>query len=230
MAERDFPVKEGDIGLLLNGLAERLPAVAASLGVTPDEVQRIVDDAAVFTYLQNTSLQIANTKEAFSSAKRRIIRGKASGPVAVLPAFPVLAFPATASNGIIANARRLIRKIKASPGYNTIVGESLGLVRNEVARLDAEEIFPEMQITALPGSVIEFRYIKRRIPALRIDMKRGDAKDWEVAVVATRSPVSHVLAPLENARPELRQYRAVYLKNNATFGKYSPVHQVVTTP
>ena len=230
MAERDFPVKEGDISLLLNSLAERLPAMAASLDVSPEELQRIQDDAAVLDYLRKVSLQIANTKEAFSSAKWRIIRGKTGGAVPALPAFKALAFPAAASNGIIANARRLIRKIKAAPGYNDAIGESLGLVRNEVARLDPDVVAPELKINVLAGGAVEFRYRKRRIPAFRIDMKRGERKAWETAVIATNPPIVHSLPPLSDGQPEIRHYRAIYLKRNVPFGKYSPTYQVVTTP
>lgn len=128
--------------------------------------------------------------------------------------------------GIRTRTRGYANVIKASPGYETSVGEDYGIV----AAVAPPPGIPAITLaTALIDSDVALKLSKAGYAALAIDMRRGGGAFSQIGVSLTATFVDET-APLAVGEPEVREYRVQGLEGNARVGEVSATVSVSTTP
>ncbi|MEQ1606794.1 MAG: hypothetical protein ABL999_18170 [Pyrinomonadaceae bacterium] len=230
MADRQFPTSESEINLFLQNMAIKLPGFQVTLGLTLAEVATLGSDADNYNYIISTAPQVNDTKDAFYSFKSELIDGEPDTTAIVPPVFPIIATPDPALPGIIRRTRNLIRRIKSAPGYTPIIGEDLGLVIDDAAPLDPENLTASLSLKALSDSRVEITFSKQGLSGMRVEFKRKNDANWGLAGIFIVSPGFHVEPSIPEDEPESRQYRGYLLDKNEPVGNVSPIYTIVTTP
>ena len=230
MADKPFPTNEADTNLLFQTLKTQLPLVNAQLGLDAADVNFFLLQAPNYQYLLTVAQEINDQHEAFTAFKKSLLDGDPKDPPPLAPVFAIIALPETASNGIEAEAKAIIKRIKASAGYNPTIGEQLGLVDSTEGPSNPNDLTAELKCTAKAGGAVEIAFSKQGQDAMRGEFKRKNDTEWQFAGIWTASPAFHIAASVPPGDPESRQYRGVLIKKNEPVGNHSPIYTVVTTP
>lgn len=230
MADKPFPNTEPEVNLLFQTMKTQLPLVNGQLGLVQADVDFFVKQADNYQYLLNVAQEISDQKEAFTAFKRSIFEGDPLAPAPTPPIFPTVAGPQPFINGLETEAKAIIKRIKASAGYNQTIGEQLGLVDTGPAPFNPNDLTAALKITSKSGSVVEIAFSKQGQDAMRVEFKRKSETEWGLAGVYLSSPGTHAVPSVPPDEPESRQYRGSLLKKNDPIGNLSPIYTVVTTP
>lgn len=231
MANEDkdvIPTDEEGRNTMLQLMKLNLPAHAAALGLTNEEVRQTIADANTYAYLRT----LRDGSEAFSkevTAYLKLITDEEPGtPTSDLPTFePPPLGDVVFLVGIIRRLRLLIRKIKSSANFNESIGRDLYIIR-ESERTPNSEKKPTLKAAALVNDKVELKFDKQGMKAVRIRRLLADGTAQNLADPTTSPFIDNTPSP--NNQPEKRQYQAVYLENNEPVGQYSDIVIVVTTP
>lgn len=128
--------------------------------------------------------------------------------------------------GIRTRTRGYANTIKASPGYETSVGEDYGIVAPAPAPAGPVSI---ISATALIDSDVAVKISKAGYQAVAVDMRRNEGAFEQIGVSLTTTFVDET-APLVVGQPEVREYRIQGLEGNARVGAVSSTVSVSTTP
>lgn len=230
MADKPFPNTEPEVNLLFQTMATVLPTVNAQLGLAAADVDFFVKQAPNYQYLLNVAQEISDQKEAFTSFKRSIFEGDPLAPAPTPPVFPTVSGPNPFLNGLETEAKAIIKRIKASAGYNQTIGEQLGLVDTGPSSFNPNDLTAALKITSKSGNIVEIAFSKQGQDAMRVEMKRKSETEWGLAGTYLSSPGTHAVPSIPPDEPESRQYRGVLIKKNDPIGNLSPIYTVVTTP
>lgn len=230
MPDKTFPTNEAEVNLLFQTMATNLPLLNGQIGLDQNDVDFVVRQAINYQYVVNVAADISDQREAFTAWKRSIFEGDPTKPAPVAPVFPIIALPQTALNGLETELKAIIKRIKASAGYNETIGEQLGLVDSGPAPFNPNDLNPTLKLTAKPGSIVDIAFVKGQMTGMRVEFQRKGEVSWQLAVILFSSPGQHAAPPAVPDEPEQRSYRAVYIKGNDPIGPYSPIYTVVTTP
>lgn len=230
MADKSFPTNEAEVNLLFQTMATVLPTVNGQLGLAQVDVDFFVKQASNYQYFLTAAQEISDKREAFTAFKRSIFEGDPLAPAPVPPVFPVIAPPQPLVNGLETEAKAIIKRIKASSGYNPTIGEELGLVDTGPATFKADDLTAALKIQSKSGSVVEITFSKQGQDAMRVEFMRKGETAWNLAGVYLSSPGTHITPSVPPDEPESRQYRGSLLKKNDPIGNVSPIYTVVTTP
>lgn len=232
MREKPFPTTQSGISLLLKILQENLTAFAVILGILPAEVTRISDDADNYGYMITAAALVEESRDAFYAYKGIIIDAAPGTPAPGVPVLPVIAMPAAVTPGIVPNLRLTIKRIKASAGFNDVIGEALGLLESGTGEIPGgpESLTASLTVAAKPSGRVEIAFSKQGQSGMRAEFKRKSETVWGLAGDYTKSPANHIAPSVPPDEPESRQYRGILMSNNEPVGNYSPIYTVVTTP
>lgn len=230
MADKPFPTTDAEVNLLFQTIATQLPGLNAQLGLAAGDVDFFVKQSGNFQYILNVGQDISDQREAFTTWKNSIFGGDPADPAPIPPVFPTVAPPQPAQNGLIVTAKAIIKRIKASAGYNQTIGEQLGLVDTGQSNFNPNDLTAALKLTARPSSAVEITFSKQGQDAMRVEFQRKGDTAWSLAGVFTSSPGVHNTPSIPPDEPEQRSYRGVLLKKNTPIGNYSPIYTVVTTP
>lgn len=230
MADKPYPRTEAERNLFFQNMKNVLPTVNGQLGLAGSDVDFFVKQADNYQYLLNIGQEINDQKEAFSTFKRSVLSGDPLEPVPTPPVFPAIAGPQPFENGLDEKAKAIIKRIKASPGYNQTIGEQLGLVDTGPAPFNPNDLTAALKLTSKPSSVVEIAFSKQGQDAMRVEFQRKGDTAWQLAGIYLSSPGIHSSPSIPPDEPESRSYRGVLLKKNDPIGNFSPIYTVVTTP
>lgn len=230
MADKPFPTNEADLNLLLQTFKAKLPLHATALGLTPAEVTTESEDADNFNYVITMAPQVMDAKDAYFAFKDLLIDGEISTVQPPMPTFPTVTTPQHPFPGIKKRTRMLIKRIKASPGYTTQIGEDLGLIENDQQGFNPNELFAELKLRAMSDSRVEITFSKQGQDAMQVTFRRKGDTAWTAAGTYTSSPAVHTAPPTVPGDPESREYRGILVKKNDPIGNMSPSYNIVTTP
>jgi len=115
--------------------------------------------------------------------------------------------------------------IRANLAYTPAIGESYGIVAPG-ARPPG---LPLLVATALTASQVRLAVNKRRYDLVAIDSRRGGGA-WEQIGVCQTTEFIDNRPPLTAGQPEIREYRAQGMQNNARVGGNSEIQSAVTVP
>ena len=185
MADKAFPSDEAGTNLLFQTMKDVLPMVAALLGLASADVDFFVKQADNYQYLLNVGQAISDQREAFTAFKRSIFEGDPLAPPPIPPVFPTIVGPQPFVNGLETEAKAIIKRIKASAGYNQTIGEQLGLVDTGPAPFNPNDLTAALKLTSKPGSVVEFVFSKQGQDAMRVERQRKGETIWSLAGIYT---------------------------------------------
>lgn len=230
MADKQFPRTEAERNLFFQNMKNVLPTVSAQLGLAGADVDFFIKQADNYQYLLNVAQEISDQREAFTTFKNAILLGDPLAPPPTPPVLPVISGPQPFISGLDEQAKAIIKRIKASPGYNQTIGEQLGLVDTGPAPFNPNDLTAALKLTSKSGSVIEIAFSKQGQDAMRVEFQRKGETAWQLAGIYLSSPGAHIAPSIPPDEPELRSYRGILLKKNDPIGRHSPIYPIVTTP
>ena len=230
MADKPFPQDEAGVNLLLQTMATVLPTLSGVLGLDGTDVGFVEKQAANYQYMLNVAQEISDQREAFTSFKRSLFKGDPLATPPNPPVFPAISLPNPAANGVEETVKAIIKRIKASAGYNETIGEQLGLVDTGFNPISPDTLTAELKLKALSNSRVEIAFSKQGQDAMRAEFRRKGETSWTLAGIYTSSPGTHEVPSIPADDPESREYRGVLVKKNQNVGNYSPIYVVITTP
>jgi hypothetical protein len=225
MAKADLILKSDfAFGAQMRTFKNNLGPVAASLGVTPEQVAAQAADADYFDYvLASQNLMLAHSK-AWTAMRKLVRKGSATGEfnglkTPVLPA-PV---PPTAP-GVERRFRALVRQVKAGVNYSPAVGEGLGIEAVDHVAPDYTTLQPVLTLSISGDRVlVGWGWQRHRLflDQCEIQVDRGDGRGF-VLLTYTITPGYTDLTSFP-AAPVKWLYRAIYRVNDDQVGQWSKV-------
>jgi hypothetical protein len=225
----NFPVRLQEILAYLLNLDSKLGNFAATLGITPAELDMVHQDRENFEYIYNYAGQLKADYEAFQSYKKAMFTG-AEGPLPEAPSFTSVSLPGPGAAGIIARQKRFKAKIMSSDGFTPQIGEALEMIKPSPVPPSPDDLKPLVTGHAMPDGRVEFRCSKLGQDAIRLESKLPNVEGWSVAQESTMAKFSMTLPEQFRAQPVQMLFRARLLRKNQPVGEYSPVISVITNP
>ncbi|MEK7449525.1 MAG: hypothetical protein AAB019_08575, partial [Planctomycetota bacterium] len=184
MPQHDF-IPKSDLGMaaFLRNLANKIGGYAATFGLSPAEVASVQNDAARFTYILKVQEAYKTFKQAISGYKDMLRDGPMDTAISEL-VFPTLpAAPTPVSNGIFIRIRKMIGRIKATPGYTEAIGEDLGIVADEQV-IDVLNLKPVLK-SRLDGGRPLIIWTKGSADSIEIYVDRKDGAGFVFLAIDT---------------------------------------------
>jgi hypothetical protein len=200
MPNKDYlPRTDADFVVWLQSFSSKLPANAATLGITPAEVTQFTNDAADAA---NKLTDLQNTKTALQSL--------------------------TQSKGILfADIEKRVRDkaviIKRNPNYTSVIGEDLGVVPaatglGKSISIDSQK--PAFETSILPD-MVRLDWVKGEFDGVVIQSKRAAETAFAFLEKDTRSPYEDTRHNITSDVHEPRFYRMRYLLKDQEVGQWS---------
>ena len=118
------------------------------------------------------------------------------------------------------HARALVKRIKAHPAYTVALGNLLGIIGAEDTT-DLTTAKPTLTGADQTGGVVELDFDKSLSDGVNIYGKRGTEPDFTFLARDTASPYVDNRPLLAAGKPELREYKAVYVQSDEEIGLFS---------
>jgi len=125
--------------------------------------------------------------------------------------------------------RAEIRRIKAHADYNATLGMHLWIEGTDHSN-DLSHSSPELSGADQGGGNVSLGFTKGGSDGINIYSCRDGDSDWSLLNRATTSPYSDKRAPLQAGKPELRNYRAVFVVKDQEIGQFSKDLTVTCAP
>ena len=112
----------------LNNFAIKLPSYSTVLGLNAGDVASVTADAAFFSYVLNSQLQIAAYAQQWTAYKN-LARDGGAVSIITAPVAPVLGVaPALVNPGIFTRVKTMVARIRVAPGYTDSIGQALQII------------------------------------------------------------------------------------------------------
>jgi len=219
----DF-VKGSDLEFVaqLSTFAQKLPNYATVLNLTPAEVGDAQNDSDLMARAVLAVNESKATAQGWTNFKNLARRGDA-------PALPPFPSPVDTTNltplvapGVEERFRALARRIKASPGYTTGIGEDLGIHGEEDT---TEPTSPVLTVKVDGGHpVISFK--KGKSDGIRLYSRRSGETGFVFLAVDTRSPYVDNRPNQTEGVPEKREYYAYFISGDEAVGTKSATIEI----
>lgn len=157
----------------------------------------------------NVAQEISNQREAFTSFKRSLFKGDPLATPPNPPVFPAINLPNPAANGVEETVKAIIKRIKASAGYNETIGEQLGLVDTGFNPISPDTLTAELKLKALSNSRVEIAFSKQGQDAIRPPSfaARARPRGRSQEFTRRRRELRSRAYPADD--PESREYRSI---------------------
>jgi hypothetical protein len=213
--KKDFlPRPDGDFDTWEENFITELVAVAAAVGLTPQQVQDITDKINAHRSLYATATTKKNQAQAATNTAR-LGRKETEGDI-----------------------RPLVRQIKASPGYTVNIGQTLDIIGPDEV-IDWDLAKPTLKVSYV-GEAIKIEFNKSGSDGIKLKSKRGNETEFTFLAIDTESPyidtrpklsASGSTPPIPSpgnpipsaaaAGPENREYEAYYMLGDEQVGLVS---------
>lgn len=120
--------------------------------------------------------------------------------------------------------RAMAKRFKAHPKYTTIIGEDMGIIGKEV-HYDPAVMKPKLKVTIVAEKA-SIAFVKSYSEGIALYSKREGDADFEFLARDSSSPYVDIRTNLEPGKPELRQYRALYLFDDKETGLVSGIVEI----
>jgi hypothetical protein len=121
---------------------------------------------------------------------------------------------------IEAHTRAMVRRIKAAPGYTVALGELLGIIGPEDST-DLSTAKPTLQGADKRGGRVEVGFNLLTSEGVNIYSQRDGDTDFKFLSRDTCSPYLDTRPLLVAGKPELRQYRAIFVVGDQEVSQFS---------
>jgi len=209
----------------------KLPAHAATFGLTAAQLASVKDDTLNFSYWLRQSTLFKDEKEERVNYKNLLRHGPLGSPAGTPPTPPVIPeAPAGILPGIEPRIRGLVQSIKNHVNYTDTIGKDLDIIGDEQSAQKAT-LKPILKL-ALTGGGVNVKWTKGIADALRIEKQTtGDASKIAIPAAGGWSLLAIDTAPdyLDTTpitTPSVWKYRAIYILNDEMTGQWSDEAQI----
>ena len=227
MSQTDYmPYDDQGKAQLFLQFSGNIGAQLAALGLSatdPDIVQQGLD-AIRFRAVVDFGANMQGASQSWTANKNHERDGGDTTPS--VPTLPVLPpnFPAAVPPGIVPRFRAMVKRVKACPGYTTGIGETLGIERAQsmhAAVLSADGPTPVLRGKALDTGGAELKSNKGDAEAVDLYCKRDTDADFVKLDRVLHFPYIDSRPLLVAGKPEKREYRAKFIRQNQPYGNMS---------
>lgn len=232
MSYRDYIPNNWDaFAVWMANFNAQLPALAAKYGISAAVVAQVAKDNDWVQYWVEARNSARQQQRQVNDYVDAVANGDLNGQVESNPTWALPASPADGvPNGIKKRLREIANSIKAQKSiYTQADGELLGIISPEEAGLVEENANPELKLRPLANFGIETDFRKFGMNSVKIEI-RHKGENWQLAAFLNKSPGVFNVVPKVPDTAEQVEIRAIYLKNNETFGNFSPTYSVVIAP
>lgn len=218
-------------------IADRIPwhtnfntqavATGVARGLTSAQVSQITTDLNTVTVVVDALEAADDFAQAVTAYKDIVLDGALGVGVPTAPTPPAaISIGAGGLPSVQARTRQYAALIKAQPTYTDAIGELYGIV----APAETGPAAPSLRARSLPGTGnVELSIAKGGFDVIAIDMRRGGGA-WDQIGVSQRAVFIDTTPALVVGQPEVREYRAQGMLNNARTGDLSATVSAVTVP
>ena len=207
----------------LSNLSSKLPAHAATVGVTPAEVTSTQADNLYFTWVCKAKDFYSTATQQWTAYKNAAREGTGV-TLGDLPAAPNLGgVPDPVAPGIFTRAAALAGRIKKHSGYTEAIGQNLGIIGADQT-VDLTAMKPVLTLTLQAGHP-NVGWTKQGMGALEIWVDRGTGT---FAFLALDSEPDYLdTAPLPApGTSAVWKYKAIYRLHDEQVGQWSDVASI----
>lgn len=206
-------------------------AVGSSLGFSAGEVTAVVGDANWALYACRSASDSSSFASAWVEYRDRLLYGNPNDPLGATPGTTAPTVPVSTAPllGVVTRIRTTVKRVKGSPVYTPTMGEALRITPSGTAP-DPESAKPNPRVRALPMFQSELRWARRSFPGVLLQGAREGEAGWTDLGVKTGSAHVDARPPLVANKPEVRQYRMIYVKDDEPVGQWSDVVTTTVQP
>jgi len=201
MAKTDFiPRNDNDLLIWHDQFKTNVLAQAATFGlVAADTTPITTDNTDLHTKITNLNATQATARQAV--ADKNISRGNSEK-----------------------RARALARRIKAHPAYTVALGNLLGIIGPDDG-IDLSGRQPDISADDRTGGQVQVNFNKLTSDGVNIYSKRDGDADFILLARDTESPYMDTRALKVPGKPEIREYKAMFVVGDEEIGVFS--HELV---
>ncbi len=202
----------------LDNFAAKLPAYAATVGVTAAEVTQTTADDAYFAFVVGAHNQHTKTTRDWTAYKTALRSGTTLGAMPTTPALGVP--PAAVPAGIFTRASSLAARIKKHPAYTESIGHDLGIIGAEQS-VDVTTMKPVLNLTLQAGHP-NLGWTKSGMDGVEIWVDRGTGTFAFLTIDTVPDYLDTAALPAAGASA-VWKYKAIYRLNDEQVGQWSDV-------
>ncbi len=232
MSYKDYiPQNWDEFAVWLANFSAQLPAVAAKYNVSAEAVAQIAQDNEWVQYWVEARNSTKQQKKQLDEYIDEIANKKLNQPQPNIPVWTLPPdIPENVPTGIKKRIREIANGIKNQKSIYTLAdGDLLGIISIEGAGLARETASPELKLRVKSNFRIEADFRRFDMNAIKFEA-RHKGGNWELAAFLNKSPGVFDVVPATPDTAEQIEIRAIYIKDNETFGNYSPNYTVVIIP
>ena len=201
-------------------------ATGTTHGLLAGDVAEIRVDAILVSLCADFDVVLRQYVEAWTEWRNLVLDGDPNVAFPPPPTPPTLTLPdEDFKPGVQPRTRSKAAIIKADADYTQAVGEDYGIVSPAAPPAGV----PALQAFALTASQIRLAVSKAGYSVVAIDSRRAGGA-WEQIGISQTAEFIDARPPLVAGQPELREFRAQGMENNARVGALSAVVSAVTVP
>jgi hypothetical protein len=173
--------------------------------------------------------QVEATAEAATKWRNDIFRGEPKGSAAPdPPVFPV-GSPVISGLGVVSQFFEVREQLVANPAFTEAIGEDLMLLGPLKDDAIEAEVAPSLKLATRNGYRIEIAGSMKGYPQMRVEWRAKGQTSWQLMAFLTKLPAEIVITPGTPGDPQSGELRAVYFRDNAQYGIYSPNYPLTVT-
>ena len=215
-----YGIAERSMNLKL--IAHGAESNAALLGLSAAVVARIKAIAEEYEFAMNVYVQNKAVVKALRTWRDDVMSGKGTiKPIEQRPMFNNSPMPVGAKRGLIAEIRKYVRLIKASPGFDSAIGAVMDINTPNHAKKPLRELSPMLKAAAVAGFKVKITCQMEGMTAVQIEYRRNGEEKFEKVAFLTNLPETIYIEPRVMGVPESGSIRARFIKKNKVVGEYS---------
>lgn len=132
--------------------------------------------------------------------------------------------------GIFERLDNLVKRIRVAPNYTPEIGALLGIIPQSPSRPAPEDLQPTIKATAMPGSVVNVKFVRGGMSGVLIETQIDNSGTWSSVGQFSVSPATITIPENPQNLPRYVQVRARYFDKDEPVGLISQVDSVSTLP
>lgn len=224
-----LPKSEAQLVIWFINFAAKLATHAATVGVTLAEVTLAGQYSTMLQRVVNGRQVKKTDSEEWTAFKDLIIYGSYTAPEPTEPTSGTItpAAPDPIPVGLVEWTRLLVERIKNHTGFTQAIGEDLGIISTPDL---PGGLLPVLEALAETDFAVRILFAMQGYPMIELQCKRGSETEFTTVAYDTASPYLDARPPLVAGVPEVRQYRARFIQDDAPVGGWSLTVSVTAGP
>ncbi|WP_028980296.1 hypothetical protein [Sporocytophaga myxococcoides] len=224
-----LPRADKDKAIWLKNFSVKLSNHAGTVGLSPDEVISISNDASAFMY----TIELVENAKKDSAQKVAFKNILAEGEESIPLSYPSLTLNVTQPTvalkaGIFKRIPKLVQRIKNHPNYNESIGKDLGIIGAE-SSFDRMTLQPQIS-GALDAHRPLIKWKKGVADSIDIYVDRNDGKGFVfLANDSTPDYIDTFSLPSGEKDTAIWSYKGIYRLHDEQVGEFSNIVNITVT-